>query len=187
MGPKSQKQSQVWCVQPLTPLMEGPDPGAQGESRAKKEKSWEVIRTWVRSQSGSHLHSLKGLDLRLVLGVLGSPLAPVPWPSDQPTHPFTLGNTLNDSPIETLSARYIIHQYLAATSCMKLQFKKSMYAAGSVKMVRCETENGSGRVDQRRSEPPGKCSGWGGNGSASPLSGQMSQEWLTVHEMGDGG
>lgn len=51
---------------------------------------------------------------------------------------------------ETSSARYIIHQYLAATGCMKLQHcRKSMYAAGSVKMLCSETESGSGSIIRR--------------------------------------
>lgn len=47
----------------------------------------------------------------------------------------------------TSSARYIIHQYLAATGCMKMQqSKKSMYATGTVKMECCGTEIGSGKM-----------------------------------------
>ena len=111
MGLRNQKQNHVWCVQPLTPLMEGPDPESQGE-RAKK-KSWELIRTWVRPQcnsSGSHFpmpfhlnrsSSLKRLDSRLVLGVLGCPLAPVPRPSGQLNHHFAV---LKDTPIVRMSS-----------------------------------------------------------------------------------
>ncbi|CAL9178160.1 unnamed protein product [Musa hybrid cultivar] len=141
MGPRSRGRNHVCSVQPLGPLMEGPDPEALGEG-AKKERYWEVIRTWLRlhmdkAMSGAHsstpFHARsasKRTDLRLILGVLGCPLAPIPVTIDAPTHIFCI----KDSPMETCSARYIIQQYLAATGCLK-QCMKSMYAAGTVKMV----------------------------------------------------
>ena len=81
----------MWSPQPLTPLMEGPDPEIQEEG-GKKESSWEAIREWFRAQKGlpegSNLSSngstlpAKRQDLRLLLGVLGCPLAPIPQASD---------------------------------------------------------------------------------------------------------
>lgn len=154
----------------MTPLMEGPDPEAQGRGGAKKETSWELIRTWVRMQKGGasagsflvppFMHagsSSKRMDLRLILGVLGCPLAPVPWPSD---HAATRDHSsIKDSPIETSSARYIVHQYLAAAGCLKQrQCRKSMYVAGSVKMVFCETESGGlGKTVRNAAGGKGKC------------------------------
>lgn len=90
-GGGSRTRKQRWCTpQTLTPLMEGPDPDVQDEGN-KKESSWEVIREWFRSQKGSNLsislynnnnnnnHVVaKRQDLRLLLGVLGCPLAPIP-------------------------------------------------------------------------------------------------------------
>ncbi|XP_008795785.2 uncharacterized protein LOC103711428 [Phoenix dactylifera] len=152
MGPRSRRKNHAWCVQPLTPLMESPDPEAQGK-KAKKEGSWEVIRTWVRMQmekgvSGNHLpipfhgnSASKKMDLKLILGILGCPLAPIPLTAE-PSHYLSI----KDTPIETSSARYIIQQYLAATGCLKLRrCMKSMYAAGTVKMIHCETESTTGR------------------------------------------
>jgi len=71
--------------------MEGPDPDMQDE-RAKKESSWEAIREWFKVHKGisgnmsspsvqPHCNSYdvaaKGQDVRLLLGVLGCPLAPI--------------------------------------------------------------------------------------------------------------
>jgi hypothetical protein len=82
----------MWYVpQPLTPLMEWPDPELQEEGN-KKESSWEVIREWFRatkcSPGGNFSSPLDGTiqpkrqDLRLLLGVLGCPLAPIPLVND---------------------------------------------------------------------------------------------------------
>lgn len=99
----------MWYVHPLTPLMESPDPEAQGE-KTKKERSWEVIRTWVRMQkekgvSWSHLpipflgnSTSKNMDLKLILGILGCPLAPIPSSSSEPSFNFSI----KDTPIVSL-------------------------------------------------------------------------------------
>ncbi|KAK9149964.1 hypothetical protein Syun_008273 [Stephania yunnanensis] len=114
--------------------MEGPDPdtseGNNGGS-AKKERSWELLRSWVRthktnnnnfsSSSSAQFYANSGrspsnkrLDLRLLLS-------------------------------ERSSAHYIIQQYLAATGCLKhKRSAKNMYATGSVRMVCSETEIGWG-------------------------------------------
>lgn len=83
--------------------MEGPDPDMHDEGN-KKESSWEIIREWFRLQKGINSSSAtsfsnnmslygtnynipaKGQDLRLLLGVLGCPLAPIPFLHHQ-THP----------------------------------------------------------------------------------------------------
>ncbi|KAJ4977219.1 hypothetical protein NE237_002325 [Protea cynaroides] len=143
-------RKQRWFSQPLTPLMEGPDPETQCGS--KKESSWEAIRNWVRLQrsfsSGGNMQTpfygnnpAKRQDLRLLLGVLGCPLAPVPL-HDDPIHHLPM----KDIPIETSSAHYIIQQYLAATGWLKLnKCRKNMYASGVVKMICSETEIVSGK------------------------------------------
>lgn len=149
------RRKQRWCTQTLTPLMEGPDPEMLEEGN-KKESSWEVIREWFRIQKGissgtNHNNfsmSLEGSnipakrqDLKLLLGVLGCPLAPIPLVNDP-----ILRIHIKDIPIETSSAHYIIQQYLAATGCLKQQkCAKNMYATGTVKMVCCETEISSGK------------------------------------------
>eukprot|EP01018_Ginkgo_biloba_P038829 Gb_36125 [translate_table: standard] len=57
----------------LAPLMEGPTQELCYSSEVtKKESSWNVVRDWVRATFG-----YKFTDLKLLLGVLGCPLAPV--------------------------------------------------------------------------------------------------------------
>ncbi|KDP44656.1 hypothetical protein JCGZ_19692 [Jatropha curcas] len=154
MGSRTRRK-QRWCTQTLTPLLEGPDPDMQEEGN-KKESSWEIIREWFRLQKGfsgtnnnfssispygSFSPANKGQDLRLLLGVLGCPLAPIPLVSD-PIHRIHI----KDIPMENCIAHYIIQQYLAATGCLKREKSvKNMYATGSVKMIRCETEISSGK------------------------------------------
>ncbi|EYU27593.1 hypothetical protein ABFS82_13G142700 [Erythranthe guttata] len=159
MGSRSRRQLQRWCPQPLTPLMEGPDFGMEDHDCNKKETSWEVIREWFKihrtvpvdnSFSSSMPPSLYGpnssspakmQDLRLLLGVLGCPLGPIPI-SDKPISHLHI----KDIPLETSTAYYIIQQYLAAAGCSKQQsLAKNMYTSGTVKLVRCETEISTGK------------------------------------------
>lgn len=124
----------------------------------KKESSWEVIREWFRLQRGfsgnnnsisisssysANIVPAKTHDLRLLLGVLGCPLAPIPLPHHLLHHPLPI----KDFPIETSMAHYIIQQYLAATGCLKQEkSRKNMYVTGGVKMICCETEISSGKT-----------------------------------------
>ncbi|KAL2495705.1 hypothetical protein Fot_39462 [Forsythia ovata] len=155
MGSRARRK-QIWCVQPLTPLMEGPDFSMQNQEGSKKESSWEVIREWFRVQKsvpgtgsnnfsmsvyGNNINLAKRQDLRLLLGVLGCPLAPIPI-SNNPISYLQIKNI----PIETSAANYIIQQYLAATGCSKQHNgAKNMYTSGVVKMIRCETEISTGK------------------------------------------
>ena len=88
----------MWYVpQPLTPLIEWPDPELQEEG-SKKESSWEVIREWFRATKSSPGPNFSGSldgniparrqDLRLLLGVLGCPLAPIPLVINEPIDPL---------------------------------------------------------------------------------------------------
>ncbi|OMO77887.1 hypothetical protein COLO4_24978 [Corchorus olitorius] len=162
MGSRGIRKQRWGTVQTLTPLMEGPDPEMQDYEGNKKESSWEVIREWFRTQKGLSSSSsatnnlsmslyggnnnnnnvpAKRQDLRLLLGVLGCPLAPIPLLNHPVNHP-----RLKDIPIETSTAHYIIQQFLAATGCLKQQkSSKNMYATGSVKMICCETEISTGK------------------------------------------
>ncbi|KZV32906.1 C-type mannose receptor 2 [Dorcoceras hygrometricum] len=151
-------RKQRWCVQQLTPLMEGPDFGMENQDGNKKESSWEIIREWFGMErsvppGGSSFSSSPPLygsgnvspakmqDLRLLLGVLGCPLAPIPISNKPISHLH-----IKDIPIETSAAYYIIQQYLAATGCSKQQTcAKNMYTSGVVKLIRCETEISSGK------------------------------------------
>lgn len=91
MASRSRRQHR-WSPQPLTPLMEGPDLGMEDHDGNKKESSWELIRDWFRmhrtvpplaadaaaSLYGPNVSPAKVHDFRLLLGVLGCPLAPIP-------------------------------------------------------------------------------------------------------------
>ncbi|KAF8408562.1 hypothetical protein HHK36_004625 [Tetracentron sinense] len=82
-------------------------------------------------------------DLRLLLGVLGCPLAPCA-PLTLTTQSITTFHQRH--PNQTSSAHYIIQQYLAATGCLKKhKCVKNMYAMGTVKMMCWETEIASGK------------------------------------------
>ncbi|KAF6136625.1 hypothetical protein GIB67_016081 [Kingdonia uniflora] len=150
MSSRPKWRRQHSCVQPLTPLMEGPDLDSTYSEVYKKESSWEAIRSWVRIQkgfsrpifvTGNNVTSHR-TDLRLLLGVLGCPLAPVPLTDDYPIHQLSL----KDTPIENSSANYIIQQYLAATGCLKIRKNtKNMYTTGTVKMACCEVDGSFGK------------------------------------------
>uniref|UniRef100_A0A9I9D8I3 C-type mannose receptor 2 n=1 Tax=Cucumis melo TaxID=3656 RepID=A0A9I9D8I3_CUCME len=153
---KSRRSKQIWYSQPLTPLMEGPDPQFQDQEPNKKDSSgsnWEFLRDWFKIQrnltpsisqsSFTNLPNSKTQDLKLLLGVLACPLAPIPLHSNSPPQTSHFPPHI---PLETSVAHYIIQQYLAATGCLKQQkCAKNMYATGSVKMIRCETEVSSGK------------------------------------------
>ncbi|KAJ3674828.1 hypothetical protein LUZ60_005444 [Juncus effusus] len=118
--------------QQLAPLAEDPDPESQGDhNKVRKETSWDLVKTWFRTQTD------KGgeRNLRLVLGVLGCPLAPIPLSNELEGH--SILSIKDNYPIEASSARYIIQQYLASTGCLKLGENdiKSMYATGSVRLA----------------------------------------------------
>ncbi|CAN6453804.1 unnamed protein product [Victoria cruziana] len=144
MGPRPRRRYQRGYGETLSPLMEGPDPEDHGE-KGRKESSWNIIRGWVRTQiekgslanSLSSAHGCPRSDPKLLLGVLGCPLAPVPLVNEPLPH-----ISIKGTPFETSSANYIIHQYVAATGCTKLQqgCSKSMYAVGTVTMSICESD-----------------------------------------------
>ncbi|XP_022972707.1 uncharacterized protein LOC111471226 [Cucurbita maxima] len=157
---KSRRKA-IWYSQPLTPLMEGPAPQFQDQEPNKKDSvsNWEFFRDWFKIQrnlpslpsstsftnsSNNVPNSKYSMDLKLLLGVLACPLAPIPLHSAPHPH-FPRDDA--DTPLETSVAHYIIQQYLAATGCLKQQkCAKNMYATGSVKMIRCETEVSSGKT-----------------------------------------
>lgn len=67
----------------LTPLMEGPDPEGSGDGEGGRKEGWAGIQHWMKGQLLSRTPSVsssaysKRSDLRLLLGVMGAPLAPV--------------------------------------------------------------------------------------------------------------
>ncbi|KAM6599162.1 uncharacterized protein LOC115716516 [Cannabis sativa] len=159
---------------PLTPLMEGPDPEMQEEGFKKESsweviREWFRAQKGYNNNNPNSNSSTsfpssyannnnnncnnyynnnnilaKRQDLRLLLGVLGCPLAPIPQVND-PNIDHLLH--LKGIPFETSIAHYIIQQYLASTGCLKQQksCNKNMYVSGSVKMICCETEVSTGK------------------------------------------
>ncbi|KAJ4809364.1 DUF620 family protein (DUF620) [Rhynchospora pubera] len=150
MVPKGRTKTpaDMFCMQQqhqLTPLTEDPDPESHEDChKARKENSWHLVKTWFRA------HTDKGTqrNLRLVLGVLGCPLAPIPLTSETDDHDII---SIKNTPIEASSAKYIIQQFLASTGCLKLQNSmKSMYASGSMRLA-CGSGESEGHI-KRASE-----------------------------------
>ncbi|MCO5592971.1 hypothetical protein L7F22_046975 [Adiantum nelumboides] len=126
----------------LAPLMEGPVPEF-GDDDGKNEGSWLNVKFWMKG-------SKKRSDPRLLLGVLGCPLAPVAVSTDPFPH-----LSIKDVPIETSSAQYIIHQYVASTGATKLQTSvHNSYMTGKVKMItsHCETASKVSKVPMKSAE-----------------------------------
>ncbi|KAH9695249.1 hypothetical protein KPL71_022694 [Citrus sinensis] len=115
----------------LAPLMEGPDP--DGAELGESKRVGSGLGNWVKGQL-SRTPSVSAMayrrsDLRLLLGVMGAPLAPV--------H-------------ETSSAQYILQQYTAASGGQKLQNSiRNAYAMGKVRMVASEFETAARTVKNR--------------------------------------
>ncbi|OVA12752.1 Protein of unknown function DUF620 [Macleaya cordata] len=149
----------------VTSLLLGPNYNKNKQHKAEEEEeeessssSWDqlIIRAWRKGFSvvpislyGGASPAAKNIRpdlMRLLLGVLGCPLAPIPLllDDDCSSSSFLHRPDLHGIPIEASSAYYIIQQYLAATGCLKVEEnsmkKKNMYAAGSLKMVCYETE-----------------------------------------------
>ncbi|KAG8498001.1 hypothetical protein CXB51_006831 [Gossypium anomalum] len=137
----------------LSPLMEGPEPDQEKSGDPKWVGS--VIGQWVKGQlctSTNHRRS----NLRLLLGIMGAPLAPVHVSSNDPLPHLSI----KDTPIETSSAHYILQQYIAATGVQKLQSSiKNAYAMGKLKMVACEYETAT-RIVKSCNVSRGAESGW---------------------------
>ncbi|XP_042440290.1 uncharacterized protein LOC122025541 [Zingiber officinale] len=127
----------------LAPLEEGPesgggDPGKEGWGQWVKDR-------FHRAPSVS-AGACRGTDLRLLLGVLGAPLAPV---HVSPANPL-LHLSIKDTPIETSSAQYILQQYTAASGGLKmLSSIRNAYAMGKVRMLASEFETATGIVKSR--------------------------------------
>lgn len=143
----------------LTPLMEGPSPdgGEIGESKRVGLGQWmkgQLSRAPSLASSGygssnnttSGGSSNRRSDLRLLLGVMGAPLAPVHVSSMDPLPHLSI----KDTPIETSSAQYILQQYTAASGGQKLQNSiRNAYAMGKLKMVASEFETATKVVKNR--------------------------------------
>ncbi|KAI5081116.1 hypothetical protein GOP47_0004299 [Adiantum capillus-veneris] len=142
------------CGESLAPLMEGPTP-ENFDRESRKEGRWGSLQ-WVKGQLlmktpsmpraiskshrfDSHMDAYRRSDLRLLLGVLGAPLAPVAV-VDMESIPLL---SVKSIPMETSSAQYIVQQYVCATGVGKLCEVKNSYAMGRVKMLATEFETSS--------------------------------------------
>ncbi|XWS68101.1 hypothetical protein CRYUN_Cryun04dG0061300 [Craigia yunnanensis] len=132
----------------LAPLMEGPDPdgGEVGDSKRLGSGLGQWVKGQLSRTPSVASMSYKRSDLRLLLGVMGAPLAPVHVSSTDPLPHLSI----KDTPIETSSAQYILQQYTAASGGQKLQNSiRNAYAMGKLKMVACEYETAIRTVKNR--------------------------------------
>ncbi|XP_021887301.1 uncharacterized protein LOC110806690 [Carica papaya] len=143
----------------LAPLMEGPDPdgGEIGDSK----RSGSGLGQWVKGQLSRTpsvtAMACKRSDLRLLLGVMGAPLAPIHVSSTDPLPHLSI----KDTPIETSSAQYILQQYTAASGGQKLQNSiRNAYAMGKLKMVASEFETATRTVKNRHSSRTSESGGF---------------------------
>ncbi|KAF2324303.1 hypothetical protein GH714_012007 [Hevea brasiliensis] len=144
-------------VEALSPLKEGPDQDVDGDSRI--EGSWGH---WMKGQlsrtpSVSSSNVCKRSDLRLLLGVLGAPLAPVHVSCAEPLPHLSI----KDTPIETSSAQYILQQYTAASGGQRAQNSiLNAYAMGKVRMIASEFETANKVTRNRNSSKAAESGGF---------------------------
>ncbi|KAL8097235.1 uncharacterized protein LOC141684321 [Apium graveolens] len=120
----------------LGPLKEGPDLDGEELGDSKRVGLGQWMMGQLSRTPSMNPNVQKRSDLRLLLGVMGAPLAPVHVSTDPLPH-----LSIKDTPIETSSAQYILQQYTAASGGQKLQNSiKNAYAMGKVKMLACEFE-----------------------------------------------
>ncbi|XP_031107061.1 uncharacterized protein LOC116011789 [Ipomoea triloba] len=92
------------------------------------------VKAWVKSHREPSISGGRNAEIQLLLGVIGAPLIPHPV---RPHH-FP-NNKINDHPIETAMAKYIVLQYMAAAGGESaLGCIENMYAMGKVKVASAE-------------------------------------------------
>ncbi|KAL3679278.1 hypothetical protein R1sor_022234 [Riccia sorocarpa] len=134
----------------LAPVSEGPTPETFDEHGGTKRRdgpSWNQM--WQKTSS--HFFGNKRADIRMLLSVLGAPLAPiaVPTSSKEVTPPRA---SPKDPDYDASTAQYILQQFIAATGGSKLQNSiYNFFAAGKVKMVASEYETANKLVRPRSS------------------------------------
>ncbi|KAK9269808.1 hypothetical protein L1049_025381 [Liquidambar formosana] len=145
-------------VETLSPLMEGPDPDGSEGGDSKMEGGWGHWMKGQLSRAPSVSSSAyKRSDLRLLLGVLGAPLAPVHVCTTDPLPHLSI----KDTPIETSSAQYILQQYTAASGGQKLQNSiHNSYAMGKVKMLTYDIETANKVIRSRNSSKAAESGGF---------------------------
>ncbi|KAL6504599.1 hypothetical protein OROHE_023357 [Orobanche hederae] len=140
----------------LSPLREGPDPN-ESDSDDPRSDSWAHWLCRAPAVSSAESGNARS-DLRLLLGVLGAPLAPVHVSNNDPLPHLCIKNT----PIETSSAQYILQQYLAASGGgQKLQNSiQNAYAMGKVKMLASDIETATKVIKNRNSSKAAESGGF---------------------------
>ncbi|KAL7154980.1 hypothetical protein ABFS83_03G041800 [Erythranthe nasuta] len=149
LGPPEMFVARSGRVEALSPLREGPDPNGSGpgDSRSDRWANW-LCRAPSVSTAGQPGPAYSRSDLRLLLGVLGAPLAPVHVSNNEPLPHLSV----KDTPIESSSAQYILQQYLAASGGHKLQSSiQNAYAMGKVKMLASDIETATKVIKSRNS------------------------------------
>ncbi|XP_010689261.2 uncharacterized protein LOC104902996 [Beta vulgaris subsp. vulgaris] len=144
----------------LSPLREGPDQcGARDEREDTGWAHWMKRNPSVSASASSSSSSAacKRSDLRLLLGVLGAPLAPVHVSASDPLPHLSI----KDTPIETSSAQYILQQYTAASGGLKLQNSiHNAYAMGKLKMLASDLETPNKVIKNRNSSKSAESGGF---------------------------
>ncbi|OMO90485.1 hypothetical protein CCACVL1_07357 [Corchorus capsularis] len=142
----------------LSPLKEGPDPDGNDGGDSRMEGKWAP---WMKGQLARapsiSTSTCKRSDLRLLLGVLGAPLAPVHVSSLEPFPHLSI----KDTPIESSSAQYILQQYTAASGGQRLQNSiHNAYAMGRVRMIASEFETANKVTRNRNSSKAAESGGF---------------------------
>ncbi|XAR48400.1 hypothetical protein NMG60_11031219 [Bertholletia excelsa] len=138
----------------LSPLTEGPDPdGSEGpDSRGESWGQWMMGQLCSAPPPAPSPDDVacRRPDLRLLLAVLGAPLAPVQVSSDEPL--LLPHMSIKNTPIQTLSAQYILEQYTAACGGQKLlDLVHNAYAMGKVRMLASDIETPTKIIRNRNS------------------------------------
>ncbi|CAH9098209.1 unnamed protein product [Cuscuta epithymum] len=106
-------------------------------------KPWQTMKSWMMKphsdkSTPSSVFGGRSAEIQLLLSVAGAPLVPAPIPSNH-----SCANKINDHPIESSMAKYIIKQYIAAAGGESaMNSVESMYAMGKVKMAASEFTSG---------------------------------------------
>ncbi|WOK99643.1 hypothetical protein Cni_G08355 [Canna indica] len=168
--PRRWRRRGIMAVEPavprsgsLEPLMEGPDPGEADGEEGRKERGWglwvkgQLSRTPSVSPAAAAASSCRRSDLRLLLGVMAAPLAPINVCSTDPLPHLSI----KDTPIETSSAQYILQQYTAASGGLKLLSSiRNAYAMGKVRMVATEFETATRVIKNRNASKDAESGGF---------------------------
>ncbi|KAE7996684.1 hypothetical protein FH972_001385 [Carpinus fangiana] len=116
-------------------------------------RSWQNMKSWMKPNTEKSHHSMttvfgsRNAEIQLLLGVVGSPLIPLPIRCDhQP-----INRNIKDHPIEASMAKYIVQQYIAAVGGEKaISSIESMYAMGKVRMAASEFCAGEGSLNDSK-------------------------------------